>query len=101
MSGNYNYVVLEDGGLVVGKTPHTSLTSGSPVLAAGEIQLHNGSVKWIDNASGHYQPTGPDVGRIAESTLGNAGLNTSGKFVYKVWLPDTALPRGGKWVPTK
>ncbi len=101
ISGNYNYVVLEDGRLVLGKTAHTSLTGGSPVQAAGEIQLHNGNVKWIDNASGHYQPTGPDVGRVAESALGSAGLNTSGKFVYKVWLPDPTLPRGGKWVQVK
>jgi filamentous hemagglutinin len=101
ISGNFNYVVIEDASLVVGKTPHTSLTGGAPVQAAGEIQLNSGNVKWIDNASGHYQPTGPEVGRIAESAFKDAGQNTSGKYVYKVWSPDPTLPRGGKWVPAK
>lgn len=99
ISGNYNYVVLEDGALVVGKTGHTSLTGGNPVQAAGEIQLYNGNVKWLDNASGHYQPTGANIGGIAERAFQNAGLDTAGKFVPKIWVADPTLPRGGKWVP--
>jgi filamentous hemagglutinin len=98
MSGNLNYVVLEDGSLVVGKSPHTSLTNNTSVQAAGEIQLYNGKVKWLDNASGHYQPIGAPIQGIAESAFNKIGLDATGKFQYKVWTPDPSLPRGGKWV---
>lgn len=98
MSGNLNCVVLEDGSLVVGKSPHTSLTNNNSVQAAGEIQLYNGKVKWLDNASGHYQPTGPHIQGIAESAFGNLGMDAAGKFQFKVWQPDPSLARGGKWV---
>ncbi|MES2076269.1 MAG: DUF4150 domain-containing protein [Pseudomonadota bacterium] len=98
MSGNLNYVVLEDGRLVVGKSPHTSLSNNTSVQAAGEIQLHNGKVKWLDNASGHYQPTGQHIQNTAESAFGNLGLDAAGKFQYKVWQSDPSLARGGKWV---
>ncbi|MET1256649.1 hypothetical protein [Aliikangiella maris] len=101
ISGNYNYVVLENGQLVVGKTGHTSLTSGNAVQAAGELRLYNGNVKWFDNASGHYQPTGDAIGSIAEKALIDAGLKASGKYVPKVWVFDSKLPRGGKWVPAE
>lgn len=98
MSGNLNYVILEDGSLVVGKSPHTSLTNNTSVQAAGEIQLYNGNVKWLDNASGHYQPTGSQIQGIAESAFEGIGLNATGKFQFKVWMTDPSLPRGGKWV---
>jgi len=98
ISGNFNYVVLEDGMLVVGKSPHTSLTNNAPVKVAGEIQLFNGDVKWVDNASGHYQPTGAGIKNIAEAAFNDIGIDASGKFRNKVWVPDSSLPRGGKWV---
>lgn len=98
ISGNFNYVVLEDGSLVVGRSAHTSLTNNSPVQAAGEIQLYNGNVKWIDNASGHYQPTGPEIRNIAESAFKKIGIDATGKFQNKIWMPDPSLPRGGKWI---
>lgn len=69
MSGNLNYVILEDGSLVLGKSPHTSLTNNMRVQAAGEVQLYNGKIKWLDNASGHYQPSGPQIKDIAESAF--------------------------------
>jgi len=98
MSGNLNYVVLEDGNLVVGKSPHTSLTNINSVKAAGEIQLYNVKVKWLDNASGHYQPTGSRIQNIAESAFGNLGMDAAGKFQFKVWQADPSLARGRKWV---
>jgi filamentous hemagglutinin len=69
-----------------------------PDLRNKAIQLHNGNVKWLDNASGHYQPTGPQIQNIAESAFNNIGLDAAGKFQYKVWQPDPTLARGGKWV---
>lgn len=65
--------------------------------AAGEIQLYNGRIKWIDNASGHYQPPS-SIGPVAESAFKNAGLDSNGKFVPKVWVPNPKLPKGGSWV---
>ena len=97
ISGNFNYVITENGNLVIGRSGHTSLTGGAPVQAAGEIQLYNGNVKWIDNASGHYQPSS-NIGSVAEAAFDRAGLNATGKFVPKVWVPDPTLPRGGAWV---
>jgi len=100
ISGNFNYVVLENGQLVVGRTGHTSLTGGAPVQAAGEVRLYNGSVKSIDNASGHYQPP-PTTGGIAERSFTGLGIDAAGRFVPKVWVPNPSLPRGGSWVTMK
>lgn len=97
ISGNFDYVIDADGNLVVGKSGHTSLANGADVQAAGEIQLYNGNVKWVDNASGHYQPTGPGLSNLVESTFNDIGLDTTGKFEYKTWVPDPTLPRGGSW----
>lgn len=99
ISGNFNYVITEQGTLVVGRSGHTSLAGGAPVQAAGELQLYNGNIKWIDNASGHYQPSS-NIGSVAEATFNNAGLNATGKFVPKVWVPNSTLPRGGAWEKT-
>lgn len=94
ISGNFNYVITEQGTLIVGRSGHTSLTGGAPVQAAGELQLYNGNVKWIDNASGHYQPSS-NIGSVAETAFNNAGLDATGKFMPKVWVPNPTLPRGG------
>ena len=99
ISGNFNYVITEQGTLIVGRSGHTSLTGGAPVQAAGELQLYNGNVKWIDNASGHYQPSS-NIGSVAETAFNNAGLDATGKFVPKVWVLNPTLPRGGSWVKT-
>ncbi len=99
ISGNFNYVITEQGNLIVGRSGHTSLTGGAPVQAAGELQLYNGKVKWIDNASGHYQPSS-NIGSVAETAFNNAGLDATGKFVPKVWVPNPTLSRGGSWVKT-
>ena len=36
---------------------HSSFLSGKPVLCAGEIEIRNGRVRYVDNGSGHYRPT--------------------------------------------
>jgi YD repeat-containing protein len=85
ISGNFNYVVTEDGSLIVGRSGHTSLTGGADVQAAGEVQLYNGNIKWLDNSSGHYQPFGPTLQPTAENAFNNIGLNATGKFNYRTW----------------
>lgn len=95
-SDKLNYVVKSDGTLVLGKSGHTSLTGGKAVQAAGEVHIVNGKIKYIDNSSGHYQPP-KTTGNIAEDAFKNAGFDSQGKFVSKIWVPDKSLPRGGSW----
>lgn len=63
-SGRFNYVVTEDGQLVLGRSGasrpngHINLAQGHDVLAAGEARFVNGELRYIDNKSGHYQPSG-------------------------------------------
>lgn len=35
---------------------HSSFLSGKPVLCAGELEIRNGKLLYIDNGSGHYRP---------------------------------------------
>lgn len=100
VSNTFNYTVLEDGSLVVGRSAHTSLTGGASVQAAGEVKIVHGQIKWIDNASGHYQPSAK-TGSIAERAFENIGLKANGTFVPKIWVPNPKLPRGGSWQPVK
>ena len=36
---------------------HSSLVGGKQVMCAGEIGIHNGALAYINNNSGHYQPS--------------------------------------------
>jgi hypothetical protein len=85
ISGNFNYVITKDGRLIVGRSAHTSLTVGAEVRAAGEVQLFNGRIKWIDNASGHYQPTGIHLGPLVEDAFNSIGLDATGKFILRTF----------------
>jgi hypothetical protein len=85
ISGNFNYVINRDGRLVVGRSAHTSLTVGAEMRAAGEVQLFNGRIKWIDNASGHYRPTGTHLGPLVENAFNSVGLDATGKFVLRTF----------------
>lgn len=76
VSGQFNYVVKPDGELVVGRqfNGHIDLAQGGEVTAAGRVRVVNGEVKWFDNASGHYQPSGPSVPIIARGAFEGQGL---------------------------
>lgn len=39
-----------------GKIHHSSLLAGAPIICAGEMQIFQGQLKYINNRSGHYQP---------------------------------------------
>ena len=39
-----------------GKVHHSSLLAGDSVLCAGEMQIFQGTLKYLNNRSGHYQP---------------------------------------------
>ncbi|MEE4857088.1 hypothetical protein V2K27_04755 [Pseudomonas alliivorans] len=79
-AGKYNYVVLEDGRLVIGRKfndvggGHIDLANGKPVIAAGEVKILSGKVKYIDNTSGHYEPSGHAAQAAAENAFSQKGL---------------------------
>ncbi len=84
-SGRLYYVVKESGELVIGKTPHIGLSGGADVLAAGEAKFVNGALRWMDNASGHYRPTGEAAQRAAEAAFGRSGFDAIGKYIERVF----------------
>ena len=97
-TGKMNYVVVEDGSLRLGRIRnevgggHIDLAGGRPVQAAGEVKVIRGEIRSVDNASGHYLPTGPEAQAAAEAAFQRAGIDISGKYVEKTW-------NGTKWVP--
>jgi len=80
-SGKLNYVVTNSGELVIGRTGHPSLSGGADVLAAGEARFVNGRLQSINNASGHYQPSGAAAQSAAESAFERAGFDATGKYI--------------------
>lgn len=76
-------MVKESGELVIGRTPHTSLSRGADVLAAGEARFVNGALRSIDNASGHYRPSGAAAQSAAEAAFGRAGFDAAGKYIER------------------
>jgi hypothetical protein len=52
---------IYSGSHVLGKLHHSSFLEGRPVMAAGEIVVHDGAVKAITAKSGHYRPTADNM----------------------------------------
>lgn len=54
-----NFVLLEDGSLYVSikKLHHHQLAGCAPIVAAGEMTIHDGELRTITNGSGHYRPS--------------------------------------------
>lgn len=81
-TGNYQYVVLESGELVIGKGDgHVTLANGQRVSAAGEVRIKSGRITEINNLSGHYRPYGANAASAAESAFNAAGFDATGKYV--------------------
>jgi hypothetical protein len=98
--GLFIYVVTREGELIVhpvdeekhkGKTRlgalkvdlsvgHADLASFKPVRAAGEVYFANGRVIWINNASGHYMPSGVSAKMAAEKAFTQLGFDVEGKY---------------------
>lgn len=85
-SGNYSYVVLESGELVIGKRTagHVNLARGENVMAAGEFKTKGGEVVSLDNKSGHYRPYGANAQQAAVDAFNKNGLNADGKY-FAAW----------------
>jgi RHS repeat-associated protein len=84
-NGTLNYVVTESGALAIGRGGHTALANGGNVLAAGEAKFVNGGLRSINNASGHYRPSGASAQNAAETAFGRAGFEAAGKYVEKAF----------------
>ena len=79
-TNRYDFVITNDGKLVVGYG-HSNLSNGAQtVRAAGQIKIVNGSVREITNSSGHYQPSVLQ-GEQAVKLLENMGVKTKGARV--------------------
>jgi filamentous hemagglutinin len=100
-----NYVVTEDGKLVIGRIDkrfgvgpgggHIDLAGGRPVRAAGEVVIRDGKIKYFDNASGHYEPTGSSARLEAEKAFEKAGFEAKGKYIEKRFHPEKG------WIPVE
>lgn len=82
-NGTLNYVVTGKGQLVLGRSGHIDLSRGADVLAAGEAYFVNGRVRAIDNASGHYRPSGSSAQSAAEAAFSGAGFDAAGKYIER------------------
>ena len=88
-SGKFNYVVTQDGKLVLGRSGqsrpngHINLAQGRDVLAAGEAKFVNGQLRYIDNFSGHYQPSGQAAQNAALQAFERAGVKPSQGYIER------------------
>jgi hypothetical protein len=73
----FNYTVLPDGSLVVANRGHIDLANGSDVLAAGEVRIVNSQIRSINNASGHYRPSGSSTQSAAEDAFNALDLDVA------------------------
>ena len=55
------------------------------VLAAGEAKFVNGYLRYIDNFSGHYKPSGISAQNAAEAAFNRAGLDATGKYIERAF----------------
>lgn len=105
----YDYVVTRSGRLLLAKQSkklaqggHLDLAQGNPVRAAGQVTFtKKGEIKELDNASGHYQPTGYNAKFAATQAFWKKGFDVRGKYVEKQWRPNETSKAGGKWEPIK
>ena len=58
----------------VGEFHHSSLLSGEPVSAAGEIKVNEGVLEVLSDKSGHYQPS-LEYTQQAIQQLGRDGID--------------------------
>jgi hypothetical protein len=75
----------------VGEFHHSSLASGNPVAAAGELRVEKGVLKGMTDKSGHYRPT-TDMTDQAIEVLKSNGIDLSG--VTKTVIGQPPPPSG-------
>lgn len=63
----YDFVVLEDGTLMIGFSHYKLAGKSEYVKAAGELSVNEkGKINYLNNESGHYKPTKEDLLRIVQ-----------------------------------
>lgn len=71
---------------------HIDLAEGKNILAAGDIIIQDlDSIVWIDNGSGHYQPSGESPLKVTQTTFARKGWND----ITPVWhdvTPNAPCP---------
>lgn len=76
-TGTFDFVVTNEGKLIIGNK-HYSLSGGAEtVQAAGQIRLYKGKVMDINNGSGHYLPNVNEASKFG-TILKEAGVDVSG-----------------------
>jgi len=76
-SGTFDFVVTNEGKLMIG-TGHYHLSKGAEsVQAAGQLSIYKGKVTNINNSSGHYQPS-VDEAKQFGNILKETGVDVSG-----------------------
>lgn len=61
----YDYVIDIDGELFIGTGHYKLAKKADKIKAAGEIKINkNGKVTYLNNESGHYEPTKKDLDNI-------------------------------------
>lgn len=83
---DYNSETFKDG------AGHKDLAEGGSLLAAGDIIIEDfDSIIWIDNGSGHFEPSGDSPLKVAKATFGRKGWQD----ITPVWhdvAPKTPCP---------
>jgi hypothetical protein len=59
---------------------HSSFNAGTDVICAGMIRIHNGTLMYVDNDSGHYKPTRQNLHGML-TIISNEGINLAGVTV--------------------
>ena len=65
---------------------HMDLAGGRPIAAGGELECYNGTIKMVDNSSGHFIPNGPGPKQAAINAFKEAHLgDISTVYIEKIW----------------
>ena len=63
----YDYIIDTAGNLIVGGGHYKLSSKAGTIKAAGELKIdNNGKIIYINNESGHYEPSGTDLYSIAK-----------------------------------
>jgi len=75
-NGTFDFVVTNDGKLVIGQGHYNLSGQASEVRAAGQMRIVKGKVMDINNSSGHYKPTVEEASKAGD-ILKEIGVDVS------------------------
>ena len=73
----YGNLFVKDSKVINGKGyfNHSSFNAGKDVICAGTLIINQGSLAYIDNQSGHYKPSVPDLRNACALLANECGVN--------------------------